>query len=359
MRPTGPFEAEAVELLKALVETESPTGREDEAVGLFVEAARSMGLEAGRDEAGNGVAAKGEGGRRIYLVGHIDTVPGSIPVRIEGGELWGRGSVDAKGALAAMLVALARASLRPGLEVRLFACVDEEGRSRGARHLLGSAPEPEGVVVGEPSGWEGITVGYRGSALIRITSSVQGIHPSVDEESSAHRVFEVYCKMRRIVEGFGGGDGPFSSPNLRLLRVNTREDGMGDLTSAELNLRIPPSMPFEAFWQGVLEASRRSSALAELLDFSPPVVHDRNSFLAKTLRTCIRERGGRPRMLLKGGTSDMNVLSTGWRCPMVAYGPGDSSLDHTPQERISLEEYLRSIEVLRAFLEAIQGGENP
>lgn len=359
MRSMGPFEAKAVDLLRALVETESPTGREDEAVELFVEAARSMGLEADEDEAGNGVAVKGRGGRHIYLVGHIDTVPGGIPVRIEGGELWGRGSVDAKGALAAMMVALARANLKPGLEVRLFACVDEEGRSRGARHLLRSAPEPDGVVIGEPSGWDGIAIGYRGSALIRITSSVQGIHPSVDEESSAHRVFEVYGEMRRILEGFRGGDGPFSSPNLRLLRVNTREDGMGETTTAELNLRIPPSMSFEDFWSGVLDVSRRSSATAELLDFSPPVVHDRNSFLAKTLRICIRERGGRPRMLLKGGTSDMNVLSTGWRCPMVAYGPGDSSLDHTPQERISLEEYLRSIEVLKAFLEAIQGGESP
>ena len=40
----------------------------------------------------------------------------------------------------------------------------------------------------------------------------------------------------------------------------------------------------------------------------------------------------------------MNVVGPVWGCPIVAYGPGDSSLDHTPEERIDLGEYLRAVE---------------
>ena len=50
----------------------------------------------------------------------------------------------------------------------------------------------------------------------------------------------------------------------------------------------------------------------------------------------IREHSLEPRFKLKTGTSDMNILGNHFKCPIVAYGPGDSSLDHTPEEHINL-----------------------
>jgi LysW-gamma-L-lysine carboxypeptidase len=64
----------------------------------------------------------------------------------------------------------------------------------------------------------------------------------------------------------------------------------------------------------------------------------------------IRAAGGKPRFTLKLGTSDMTVVGPVWRCPIVTYGPGDASLDHTPAERIDLLEYGRAINVLRHVL---------
>jgi LysW-gamma-L-lysine carboxypeptidase len=49
----------------------------------------------------------------------------------------------------------------------------------------------------------------------------------------------------------------------------------------------------------------------------------------------------------------MNVLGPQWGCPIVAYGPGDSSLDHTPEEHISLNEYLAAIRVLTRVLKRL------
>jgi LysW-gamma-L-lysine carboxypeptidase len=57
--------------------------------------------------------------------------------------------------------------------------------------------------------------------------------------------------------------------------------------------------------------------------------------------------------VLKTGTSDMNVVGPAWHCPILAYGPGESALDHTPDERISLSEYLRSIEILKSVLHTL------
>ena len=51
----------------------------------------------------------------------------------------------------------------------------------------------------------------------------------------------------------------------------------------------------------------------------------------------------------------MNVVGPVWGCPILAYGPGDSSLDHTPEERLDLAEYERAIEVLRQVLESPSG----
>ena len=104
-------------------------------------------------------------GQSLIVFGHIDTVPGDIPVRIEDNILHGRGSVDAKGPLAAMLSAASIAGLPDGVRVSVVGAVGEEAAgSIGARHL---APQwsPDACIIGEPSGFDGVTLGYKGRLL--------------------------------------------------------------------------------------------------------------------------------------------------------------------------------------------------
>lgn len=64
----------------------------------------------------------------------------------------------------------------------------------------------------------------------------------------------------------------------------------------------------------------------------------------------------RPRLKKKTGTADMNILGPRFGVDAVAYGPGDSRLDHTPpHERISLSEYLLAIDVLVDVIEELKG----
>jgi LysW-gamma-L-lysine carboxypeptidase len=81
-----------------------------------------------------------------------------------------------------------------------------------------------------------------------------------------------------------------------------------------------------------------------------PFRAQKNTPVVRALLRAIRAAGGRPRFKLKTGTSDMNVVGPAWGCPIVAYGPGDSSLDHTPDEHIAVDEFRRAVDVLAQAL---------
>ena len=77
------------------------------------------------------------------------------------------------------------------------------------------------------------------------------------------------------------------------------------------------------------------------------------SFLAGLRTVEASEKLG---FVLKTGTSDMNVVGPVWQCPIVAYGPGDSSLDHTPNEHLPLDEYWKAVNVIEQTLMAFAHG---
>jgi LysW-gamma-L-lysine carboxypeptidase len=92
---------------------------------------------------------------------------------------------------------------------------------------------------------------------------------------------------------------------------------------------------------------------------------EKNTVLVRAFLSAIRAQGDQPGFVVKTGTSDMNVVGPVWGCPMVAYGAGDSALDHTPEEHVELCEWERSVTVLADVIrritsvEASHSKENP
>src|SRR5690606_21771134 len=151
--------AQTAEMLRGLVSIPSPSGEEAAAVDWLCQQMAALGYEAAPDGAGNAVGRRGSGDREIMLLGHIDTGPGEIPVEIVDGALYGRGTVDAKGPLATFVVAGARAALPDGVRLTVVGAVEEEVMSsRGANYLAQTHPGPDAVIIGEPSGWDGIVL---------------------------------------------------------------------------------------------------------------------------------------------------------------------------------------------------------
>ena len=135
------------------------------------------GLEVDIDPAGSAIGRIGSGDLHVLLLGHIDTAEGKIPVRKEGDIIFGRGAVDAKGPLAAFVAAAALGAL-PHLQVTVVGAVNEEGDSAGATHLRDHFPAPDTLIIGEPSGWDRITLGYKGWVTYILTAETETSHPA-------------------------------------------------------------------------------------------------------------------------------------------------------------------------------------
>ncbi len=346
----------AVDFLTRLVEIESVSGNEAEAAAFCVERMHELGFDARVDEAGNAVGLKrgpdagGEASaaRTIVLLGHIDTVPGHIPVRVEEGRLWGRGSVDAKGSFATFVEATARVTPPPNTTLVVVGAVEEESASsKGARHV---APlfAPELCFIGEPSAWDAVTVGYKGRLLVDYEAEQPGGHSAGPEGAVGEEAVRLWNVVVGHCEAYNTSRPKLFDrllPSLRSFRTDS--DGLTDRVTVRLGLRLPPAFcraEREAFEGLLLEGF--PDARLRFSGHEGAWTTPRTSVPARALARAITRAGGRPRFLHKTGTSDMNVLGPHWNCPIVAYGPGDSLLDHTPTEHLELAEYERAIEVL-------------
>jgi len=133
--------------------------------------------------------------------------------------------------------------------------------------------------------------------------------------------------------------------------MRTFGDGLEDGVEMNIGLRLPPGANVAAL-QDQMRA-RCNGARLSFPDCVPPFQAEKNTPPVRALLRAIRAEGGRPRFKLKTGTSDMNIVGPAWGCPIVAYGPGDSSLDHTPDEHIEIAEFRRGINVLARALETL------
>ncbi len=343
-----------IALLEGLLKIYSPTAQEAEAVDYLVAQMRAAGFNAFVDEAGNAVGSLGAGPETVMLLGHIDTVPGFIPVAREGDHLAGRGAVDAKGPLACFVASAARWGKMPrearpaGRQVVVVGAVGEEGDSRGA-HSIKAHYHPAFTVIGEPSGWEKITLGYKGSAWYEYRARRSLAHTSAQNESACEAAVSYWNRVTAWArERNHGTQKVFEQINPTLRGMNSDSDGFVESAVLKFGVRLPPGLNVEAL--GAALRGQLDEAELTLFDGVPAYRGEKNTPLVRAFLAAIRKAGGSPGFTLKSGTSDMNIVAPFWGTPIVAYGPGDSSLDHTPEEHILISEYQRAVEVLAEAL---------
>lgn len=338
------------ETLIGLVRHYSPTGQEGEAVSWLVRRMSELGFtQSFVDEAGNAIGIMGGGERKAFLLGHIDTVPGEIPVRLEDGILYGRGTVDAKGPLAAFVDAVARVGSIPGWQLIVVGAVGEEGDSEGARHIAEWAP-PEFVIVGEPSRWNRVTLGYKGSAETDITVRRRMQHSAAPGETAPEAALSLWQAVTAWSATINEGrERVFDRLVPSLRGWSSGDDGFEAWATLRLGVRFPPDLPPEAWYAGLKEIANGAEILP-LGHATAAYRGQKNSPLTRAFLNAIRATGGTPSFVFKSGTADLNIVGPRWNCPAVGYGPGDSALDHTPEECILLDEFAASTGVLEYLL---------
>ncbi len=344
-------------LLTELVRIHSPSGQERRAVMHLVDWFSRHGFAAHRDAAGNAVGvldgpANGGPVREILLLGHIDTVIGFPSVTVRDGKLYGRGAVDAKGPLAAFATAAALTGPRPGWRIVVAGAVEEEiVTSRGAHHLT-ARRRPDLVVIGEPNGWQRVALGYKGRLLADVTLQRRMSHTAGKALSAAEIAFAYWEQVgARIAELNVGRDTAWDQVQAQLRGFNSSDDGLIDTAELRLGFRLPPHVAVEQMQALLLGADEQA-----IIRFSGEEIayrSDKNTPLVRAFLAAIRAHGGAPNFVLKTGTSDMNIVGPAWGCPILAYGPGDSSLDHTPEEHVDLAEWARGVMVLAQVLREV------
>ena len=192
-----------------------------------------------------------------------------------------------------------------------------------------------------------MTLGYKGRLLVDYRVRQDAAHTAGAIPTASERAVAFWNGVVSIAAR-AGGEREFERLSPTLRRVHGGSDGIDDTAELALSLRLPPASDTVA-----LRAQMRALAGDGKVTFSgdePAYRAPKNTALVRTFLSAIRAEEGAPAFAMKTGTSDMNVVGPVWQCPILAYGPGDSSLDHTPDEHISLAEYGRAIAVLERAL---------
>jgi len=348
----------AVQLLTKMLEIYSPFGKEEEISNFLAKEMRNLGFQVSKDKAGNVIGEIGHGKPVVLLCGHMDTVEGYIPIRVENGKLYGRGAVDAKASLAAMIVAASTfAKALSPCKIIVVGVVDEEGPGKGIKNFIQSGIPIDYAIFGEPSGLNEICLGYKGVIRLKITCETKTGHSGAPWlfNNAIEKTMEIWnhIKMLRLSEE--KLDSRFYSLNYCLTKIKGGSSSpiVPPKCDIHIELRLPPQIKGEYVLREInreIESYRLTNPKVSVKIKTEYLIDafeaDRHSLVARALAWAIRKKTlNRVVFSRKTGTGDMNILGNAMKIPVVTYGPGDSSLDHTSNENIEIKEYLKSIEV--------------
>ena len=356
----------AVKMLEKALRLYTPSLDEKPMAEFLADKCDDLGFEDIRiDEVGNILAKKGTGTPKIMLCGHMDTVPGKIKVRREGDFLHGRGSSDAKAPLMAMLFAAASIQNNNGT-ILFVGAVDEEGNAAGIKNLVKQELDIDYAVFGEPSGLKQVTIAYKGrlaiNLRINVTDSAHASAPwlakNAIEESA---IFTTELKKILETDQQDRKRGMMLTATITEIRGGTSHNVTPKECQTVIDIRIPVDMNCKLVEEKIADAvkniarQRDVEAFYSILDETEPFEAPHNSPLVRAFTLGIMDiEHARPTLIRKTGTGDMNVIGNQLSIPVVTYGPGDPHQAHTVDEKVSIDEYLRGIEVLKKTLQHLK-----
>ena len=368
-----------VALTLALVDLPSVSGDEARAASAVEAALRAAGygedsrLEILRD--GDAVCARTRLGlaTRIAVAGHLDTVPiaDNVPGRREQRDgrdtVWGRGSVDMKGGVAAALASacriggMVRAGEPPTVDATWIFYDHEEVASHlnGLGRVQRNHPrwlEADLAVLGEPTGAH-IEGGCNGTLRVIARFEGEASHSARAwrGDNAIHKTAPVIARVAAFGNPVVAVDGLDFRESLSVVRISggIADNVVPDAASMTVNYRFAPSKSAEqalGFVRGLFEGSGARLEVDDLCDGARPGADSpAASRLIDAARAVAARDGGEVRVRAKVGWTDVARFSAAG-VPALNFGPGDPLLAHTRDEHVAADEVVRCSDTLMAML---------
>lgn len=340
----------------------SPSGDERDLARFLFSELKGRGLKPVIDAVGNVLCEIGSGNVSILLCGHMDTVPGELPLRREGSMLYGRGACDAKGPLLSMLFAfedIASEFKADSEKARsgkvIFAGVTEEERnSVGLNELIRNKVKAEAAIFGEPCGVNKVTIGYRGHVPAKVEIQTKEVHGSAPwlASNAAEVAFSIYQKLKDQWPSEKPESTDCVSVALTQIHSGTVHNVTPGYATMTLDIRVPSGISVSEVVskiQSVVSDSSSGDVRASLSfgETTEPYTTKLNSNLVRAINRSLLKTGyAKPTFVTKSGTGDMNTYALSFGIDAVTYGPGDTKLSHTQEERVDVEEIFACSKIL-------------
>ncbi len=307
--------------------------------------------------------------RRVILEAHMDTVSVkgmTIPPfepQVEDGKLWGRGSCDTKGGLAAMmhaLLAVRDSGRMPPCDVWLAAVVDEEFSFRGVVKLC-EGLTAHAAIVAEPTSLRAV-IAHKGVLRWRIAVRGRAAH-----SSKPHLGVNAIEHMARLVLAFEQDSHelaarvhPLLGPgtcNVGVIRGGVQVNFVPDECAIEIDRRLLPGEKADAVlahYQGVLDGLRARHHGFDAVMETPMLVDEAletpaDSGAAQLASTLLGEMGLDPTLCGVPFACDASKLAR-QGVPSFVFGPGSIDRAHTAAEYVEIEEVERAVDFYREFI---------
>ena len=317
-------------LTRQLIDIPSLTGDEGAAGSFLASHLEALGYRVETQEVAPdrfNVIATTDAAPRIVFSTHIDTVPPFITSSEDDENIYGRGSCDAKGIIAAQIFAAERLRASGMNEVGLLFTIDEELGSAGAQavndHPL--ARECRYLINGEPTD-NRLAVGTKGSVRLIITTSGRAAHSAYPEagESAIEKLLDILQNIRNTEwpeDSFFGT----TTCNIGVLEGGTRPNVIPDHARAILQIRL--GIDIEHIKRIVERAVGELGEIEYASAHNPVRLFSVPGFEETVVRF----------------TTDVPYLSN-WGKPLLL-GPGSILDAHTDHERVSKKELERAVDL--------------
>ena len=316
------------ELTRTLVDIDSTTGREVEVAVWLSRFLRDRGFAVSEQPVADGrfnVFARLDATPQVVFSTHFDCVPPFVRSRQEGGVIFGRGSCDAKGILAAQVTAVERLRASGESRIAMLFLAGEERGSDGAR--IANDQPPDGVrylVNGEPTD-NRLGIATRGVLRVRFHATGRAAHSSFPElgESAIDKLLDALMVLRGIALPADPVLGR-THYTVGLIEGGVAPNVVSPRASAEIMFRIVGAGAVVRAALDVLESLVR---VEQVLDIPAVRMHTLPGFETAVFPY----------------TTDIPLL-TRWGTPLLL-GPGSIHVAHTDDEHVSVDELRQAVEL--------------